>query len=423
MRSLNCNTCREINSNQLKIFAMNIQQYIPSILTASLISLLLLSCGGSAEQQPGQAVEKTAAREEEVHGGELELSEAQLKAVGIEIGKIEQKNLDAVVKASGQLAVPPQNKAEVNVLMGGVVRKINVLEGQSVSKGQVLVVIENPDFVKMQQDYLTTRNSFAFTQDELKRQQELMEANAGTGKNLQQVRANYNAEKAKILTLEKQLQQLGISPAAAVNGNIATQVAVPAPISGTVGHIAVNTGTYAATSKPLMEIIDNSQIHCDLVVYEKDLFKVKTGQKVHFTLTNQNNRQIQGEIYGVNKSFEDDSKGIIVHAVIRDAASSHLIPGMYVTALIDIGNHLTAAVPADAIVRSEGKDYIFAVDSVHQQEGKHFSFRKVEVITGVAELGYVQISVLGELAPDVPVITKGAFYLLSKEKASGHDDE
>lgn len=419
MRSLSYNICKVINSNQFKIFAMNIKQYILSLLTA----LFLVSCGSSGEKQREQTEEKTTAKEEEAHGAELELSESQLKAVGIEIGKIEQKNLNAVVKASGQLAVPPQNKAEVNVLMGGIVRKINVLEGQSVSKGQVLVVIENPDFVKMQQEYLTTRNSFAFTQDELKRQQELMGANAGTGKNLQQVRANYNAEKAKITTLEKQLQQLGISPAAAVNGNIATQVAVPAPISGTVGHIAVNTGTYAGTSKPLMEIIDNSQIHCDLVVYEKDLFKVKTGQKVHFTLTNQNNRQIQGEIYGVNKSFEDDSKGIIVHAVIRDAASSHLIPGMYVTALIDIGNQLTAAVPADAVVRSEGKDYIFAVDSIHQEEGKHFSFRKVEVITGVAELGYVQISVLGELAPDTPVITKGAFYLLSKEKASGHDDE
>lgn len=398
---------------------MNIQQYILSILTAPFISLLMASCGTGSEQQPE---EKTAAKEE-AHSDALELSEAQLKAVGIEIGTIEQKNLNAVVKASGQLAVPPQNKAEVNVLMGGIVRRINVLEGQSVNKGQVLVVIENPDFVKMQQEYLTTRNTFAFTREELKRQQELMEAKAGTGKNLQQVQANYNAEQAKILTLEKQLQQLGINPAAAVNGNIATQVAVPAPISGTVGHIAVNTGTYAETAKPLMEIIDNSQIHCDLVVYEKDLFQVQTGQKVHFTLTNQNNRQIEGEIYGVNKSFEDDSKGIIVHAVIRDAARFHLIPGMYVTALIDIGNQLTPAVPADAVVRSEGRDYIFAVDSVHEKEGKHFAFRKVEVITGVAELGYVQITVLGELAPDARVITKGAFYLLSKEKASGHDDE
>jgi cobalt-zinc-cadmium efflux system membrane fusion protein len=135
------------------------------------------------------------------------------------------------------------------------------------------------------------------------------------------------------------------------------------------------------------------------------------------------NRQIEGTIYGVNKSVEDDSKGIIVHALIRDAARFHLIPGMYVTALIDIGNQLTPAVPADAVVRSEGRDYIFAVDSVHEEGGKHFTFKKVEVITGVAELGYVQITVLGELAPDARVITKGAFYLLSKEKASGHEDE
>jgi cobalt-zinc-cadmium efflux system membrane fusion protein len=393
---------------------MNIKQYIIFILAASFI----LSCSNTDKKQPAAAEKKAATKEE--HYTALELSQEQMKAVGIRIGKIEQKNLNAVVKASGQLAVPPQNKAEVNVLMGGIVRKINVLEGQSVSKGQVLVVIENQDFVKMQQEYLTTKNSFAFTQEELKRQKELMEANAGTGKNLQKVQADYNAEKARILTLEKQLQQLGINPSAAAGGNIVTQVAVPAPIGGTVGHIAVNTGTYAETAKPLMEIIDNSQIHCDLVVYEKDLFKVNTGQKVNFTLTNQNNRQIQGEIYGVNKSFEDDSKGIIVHAVIRDAARFHLIPGMYVTALIDIGNQLTPAVPVDAIVRSEGRDYIFAVEG---KEGSHFTFKKVEVATGVAELGYIQITVLEELAPDAQIITGGAFYLLSKEKATGHDDE
>src|SRR5690606_22491152 len=124
------------------------------------------------------------------------------------------KNLNAVIKASGQLEVPPQNKADVNVLIGGIVRKINVLEGQYVKKGQLLVTIENTDLVKMQQDYLTTKNSFAFTQEELTRQKELNEANAGTGKNLQQVQATYNAEKAKILTIEKQLQQIGINPVA-----------------------------------------------------------------------------------------------------------------------------------------------------------------------------------------------------------------
>lgn len=395
----------------------------------------LASCGNTKSEGSENIATADSSEHQGDHTELIELTAKQINAVGIQTGPVEQKNLNAVIKSSGQLAVPPQNKAEVNVLMGGIIRKINVLEGQAVKRGQVLVLLENTDFVKLQEEYLTLTNSFSFTENELTRQKELNEAKAGTGKNLQQAQANYNAQRARISTMERQLQQLGINPTRVAQGNIISQVAVTAPISGTVGHIAVNTGTYAETSKPLMEIIDNSQIHCDLVVYEKDLFKVKIGQKVNFTLTNQNNQQIQGEIYGVNKSFEDDSKGIIVHAVIKNAGRHNLIPGMYVTALIDIGNQLTPAVPADAVVRSEGKDYIYLVaeegaerhseekeakpDSTHEE---HIAFKKVEVVTGVAELGYVQINALEELPENVKIVTKGAFYLLSKEKATGHDD-
>lgn len=405
------------------------------ILAGSLLATQLASCGNAKNEGSENIATADSVKREDEHSELIELTAQQINAVGIQTGPVEQKNLNAVIKSSGQLAVPPQNKAEVNVLMGGIVRRINVLEGQAVKRGQVLVMLENTDFVKLQEEYLTLTNSFSFTENELTRQKELNEAKAGTGKNLQQAQANYNAQKARISTMERQLQQLGINPARVAQGNIISQVAVTAPIGGTVGHIAVNTGTYAETSKPLMEIIDNSQIHCDLVVYEKDLFKVKIGQKVNFTLTNQNNQQIQGEIYGVNKSFEDDSKGIIVHAVIKNAGRHNLIPGMYVTALIDIGNQLTPAVPADAVVRSEGKDYIFLVteekaeshsaekegkpDSTHEE---HIAFKKVEVVTGVTELGYVQINALEELPEDAKIVTKGAFYLLSKEKATGHDD-
>lgn len=364
--------------------------------------------------------------------GVIELTEQQMNAVGIELGSVEQKNLNAVVRASGQLDVPPQNKADVNVLMGGIITKINVLEGQAVHKGQVLAILENPDFIKMQQDYLMTKSSFIYTQQELQRQKELSEANAGIGKNLQQVQANYNTEKTKIATLEKQLQQLGINAASVENVNIISQVAITAPISGTVGHIIINMGTYVETTKPLMQIIDNSKIHCDLIVYEKDLFKVKVGQKVSFMLTNQNNQQIEGVIFGINKSFENESKGIIVHAVIEGAGKYNLIPGMYVTALIDIGNQLTSAVPVDAVVRSEGKDYIFIVDETQELTTNHagekkdtdatMHFKKVEVVTGVSELGYVQINIVDEMPEDAKVVAKGAFYILSKSQGSSEEE-
>ena len=391
-----------------------------TIYLCCLLTIGLYGCKDKKGEEKAVA-EKSDDTKKEGHDGALVLSPEQLKAVDIEMGPIEEKNLHAVVKASGQLAVPPQNKADVNVLMGGIIRTINVLEGQTVRKGQVLAVLENTEFIKLEQEYLTAKNQFTYTGQELNRQNELSGAGAGTGKNLQHVQANYNAEKARISALEKQLQQLGIDPAEVAGGNIVAQVAVTAPIAGTIGHININTGTYAEAGKPLMEIIDNSKIHCDLVVYEKDLFKVKVGQKVNFILTNQNNQPIQGEIYGINKSFEDESKGIIVHAIIRGANTYRLIPGMYVTALIDVGNQQTKAVPVDAVVRSEGKDYIFVVKG--EVKDKSMSFVKTAVVTGESELGYVQITLLEELPADARLVTKGAFYLLSKEKAKGEDDE
>ncbi len=413
---------------------MKVRSYINFLFVAALVFAVVTfySCGAKNPSAESSNKKADTAEVKNEHRDIIELTEEQIKAVGIQLGNIEEKNLNAVIKASGQLEVPPQNRADVNVLIGGIITKIDVLEGQTVHKGQTLAILENPDFIKMQQDYLTTKSSSVYTQQELQRQKELNEANAGTGKNLQQVQANYNTEKSKIATLEKLLQQLGINPSSVENGNIASQVAVTAPISGTIGHITVNTGTYVEIAKPLMEIIDNSKIHCDLIVYEKDLFKVKVGQKVNFMLTNQNNQQIEGRIFGINKSFENESKGIIVHAVIEGAEKYNLIQGMYVTALIDIGNQLTPAVPVDAVVRSEGKDYIFMVSETEQETVKDenekksteqtYHFKKVEVVTGVSELGYVQIALVDEIPKDAKIVTKGAFYILSKSQRSEEEE-
>lgn len=346
------------------------------------------------------------------------LSSEQMKAVDIELGDIAQKNLTSVIKASGQLAVPPQNKADVNVLYGGIVQQINVLEGQAVRRGHVLATLENTDFIKLQQDYLAAKRGFSYIAQEYQRQKELQAAEAGTGKIYQQAEANYNAEKSRLLGMEKQLQQVGISPASVANGNISRQIIITAPISGTVGKININTGSYAEPAKPLMEIVDNSKIHADLTVYEKDLFKVHDRQQVRFILTNQNNQEINGEIYGVNKSFEGETKGIIVHAVIKGNKYG-LIPGMYVTALIDVGQQLSDAVPVDAIVRAEGKDYIFVQTG---KEGNEISFRKVEVTTGVTELGYTQITALEEIPKQTKIIINGAFYVLSKSQGSAEEE-
>jgi len=384
------------------------------------------ACTGVDKPKESEKSE-TAEAEHGAHENGLELSAEQLKAVGIVIGSIEKKNLTEVVKSSGQLAVPPQNAAQINVLSGGIIRKINVIEGQQVGKGQLLVTVENQELIRLQQEYLTVKGGFSYTEAEYRRQQQLKAADAGTGKAQQLAEANYNAEKSKLRAIERQLQQYGIAADKVATGNIATEVPVRSPISGTIGKIIAQTGSYAQPGVSIMDIVDNSKIHADLIVFEKDLGKIKPGQKVDFQLTNQKNEQIEGEIRGINKSFENDSKGVVVHAVIKKPGAN-LIPGMYVTGLIGVGTAVSDAVPVDAVVRGEGRSYIFIVENV--KEDKHedaieeasVHFKKIEVTTGITELGYIQITALEKLPADVQVVTKGAFYLQSKSSGpSAHE--
>ncbi len=387
------------------------------------VSVFMSSCSENKVSEESASVET----HEEEHEEGLALTSEQLNAVGIQIGSIEQRNLSEVVKASGQLAVPPQNKADINVISGGIIRRINIIEGQFVNKGQAIATIENQELIRIQQDYLAARNNFTFVQAEYDRQSQLKAADAGTGKSFQQAQANFNAEKARITAYERQLQQLGVSAKRISTGNIVSQFPLLAPISGTVGKILIKTGSFVQPGTAITDITDNSRLHSDLLVYEKDLSKISIGQKVNYQLTNQEGFPISGEINGINKSFENDSKGVTVHATVQNPSKKTLIPGMYVSALINVSNKVVPAIPVTGVVGSAGKSYIFVVEEedkpdTSKKTGDPVHFRMVEVATGLSELGYIQIKLLEELPKDVKVVTKGAFYLQSKAAGGSEED-
>lgn len=445
------------------------------ILFALLCGFLITACNGKKEEAKAVEIPK-----EEGLATFVELTKEQFQAVAIQFGKIEQQNLSTTIRASGHLEVPPQNKAQVSSYVGAVVKSIAVLEGSKVQKGQTLAILEHPDFIKLQEDYIDAKNNLSFLEKEYKRQKELADNDAGTGKIYQRAESDYNSAKSRLNSLAGQLRVLSININQLNRGKITSSIVLKAPITGYIGHINANTGGYAEPNTPLFEIIDNSQIHCDLLVYEKDIFKVKVGQKIHFSITNMPDHQgahegraIEGEIFGINKSFEGDSKAISVHARIKN--ENHvLIPGMYVNALIDVGQNKTTVVPSEAVFTTDGKQFIFIRNKmtgckIHKdcaahelcppsencaehpkcEEHEHSALNKVctkhaeceahekcsaaensdtyyftmkEVRKGVSDLGYTEVSFIDDVPADATVVSKGAFYLLSKSKTSGPMD-
>jgi len=381
------------------------------------LSLMVFASCGQNKNAEKEASEEAHHESESV---EVELTEAQMKAVDIQLGKIEQRDLNNVVRANGEMDLDPQKKAEVSSLLGGIIKKILVIEGRNVSAGQTVAYLENTQIVELQKDYLTAKKEALVAAQEYHRQKELTSQGAGVEKTLQQANANYEITKARLTGLEKQLQQISISPAQVSAGNMVTQVPIKALISGTISKIHISTGSYVDMQTPLMSITDNAGIHCDLKVFEKDLNVLKIGQEVDIMLTNQPGVHLKGSIFEINKSFEGDTKTILVHANIKEKAGVKLIPGMYVTGLINIGRQKTAAVPNDAIVSREGKKYIFILEKEAKENNvKVYHFTQAEVITGVSELGYTQITPVGRLDEAATIVRTNAFYLSSMSSDHG----
>ena len=361
------------------------------------------------------------------------LTDEQMKAVGVEIGSIEQKQLSTTLKANGALRVPNSNKANATSLFGGVIKSLNVEIGDFVKKGQVIGTISNPQFIQLQEEYLSINSRIEFAEQEVARQRELNEGNAGAKKNLQSATSELNTLRTRKASLQQQIQMMGINPASLSNSSLKSSLVVTSPISGTISNVFAKIGSYVDVSSPIAEIIENTALHLDLQVYEKDIPLIKIGQKIDFVVTNNPNKTYSAEVYSIGSSFSGESKTIAVHSKITGDKTG-LIDGMSITGTVSSDDVLSTAVPNDAIVNSDGKYYIFLVkeqeeephdhkeDEVHDHGSeKGTQFVRVEVVKGASQLGYTAITPVSEIPHGTHIVVKGAFFVNAKMNDTGED--
>ncbi|WP_353102541.1 efflux RND transporter periplasmic adaptor subunit [Myroides odoratus] len=352
--------------------------------------------------------------QEENTGKEVELNSAQKKAAGIVLGQLEDKNLSDVIKVNGQTELPPQNQADVTTFLSGTITQILVNIGDRVNKGQVLAIADSPEYIKLQEDYQISKNNLEYLDLEYKRQQTLRAENVNSEKTYQKTKSELNIEKSRYQSLTNQLSLVGAGSSRTLK--------IVAPISGNVSAIPIRIGTNIVNGQTLFSLVDNSKIHLDLKIYEKDLPYVHEGQKVSFNLTNINKAEVTATIFSIGKAFEPGTKTVIAHANI-DQVPDNLIPGLYVNALIDVGEKTVKALPNEAIIKADGREFIFIADATEEHEA-HFHYKRVEVKTGVKELGFTQVDIIEAVPDQYSIVTQGAYYLQShlikNEGGGGH---
>lgn len=392
-----------------------------------LVCLVLSSCQSenTTEKNEKSNEEMSVKQDSTLPANEVLISEKQFETVGIQLGTVEKKPLASLVKANGFIILPPQQKANVSTLIGGMVKSVNVIPGNYVKKGQTLAFLESTEYIQMQEDYQKAKSNLTFLEKEYGRQKEMLSANGTSEKMVQQALNNYNVTKATVESLQKKLELLGIPVQNLNKGNIVATVPIVSPISGYVQKVNVNVGEFADPGLLMFNIINANQLFIDLEVYEQDVEKIKEGQKVLLSLPNESTPIGTATIYAIDKTLDSATKSITVHAKIVKNKNPSLIPGVYVNAFIQAGKEMVNAVPDDAIYKDGETENVFILSGIKNQgNNKEYIFAPKEVKTGVSNAGFTQVTFMENVALDAKIATKGTYYIISeKNKGEGGDTD
>jgi len=342
----------------------------------------------------------------------FKLTKLQFSSSEMKLGKLETKEFHQVVRATGMIDVPPENRVNVSTYFGGTVQHIRLLPGERVKKGQVLFTLENPDYVQMQQEYLETKGQLTFLKSDFERQKNLVQDNVTSQKNYLKSEADYTVAKVKLESLAKKLILMGIDPKSLRIENIRSTIEITSPISGYVTQVNIARGAFLSPSQSAITIVDTDHLHLELNIFEKDLPKVKIGQPIQFKLQEDHSKKHNATVYLVNQTVHVENRTVGVHGHLTDEGiSSKFNPGMYVEADIFTTTELNLALPQEALVEMDGKYFALVLVASSQDS---FTFLKKEVKTGSINNGYVEILNFDALSDTSEILVKGAFNLITE---------
>ena len=361
---------------------------------------VLVACGNKKTMEDAKQAPTAA------EGDIAELTDAQMALAKIELGKVERRSISSIIKLNGKIDVPPQNLVSVSMPLGGYLKSTKLLPGMHIKKGELIAIMEDQQYIQIQQDYLITENKLEFAKAEYIRQKELNASKATSDKLFQQTEMEYKTLSITLSALGEKLKLININIQKLTENTIANNIKIYSQIDGFVSKVNVNIGKYVNPTDVLFELINPSDFHLNLKVFEKDIDKLSIGQKLVTYSNNFPDKKYDCEIILISRDISSE-RTVDVHCHFENYDRT-LLPGMYMNADVEVKSNNTSSIAEDAIVNFEGINYVFVAKDKNQ-------FQMVRIETGTKENGFIEIKNKGEFT-DKKIVIKGAYTLLMKLK-------
>ena len=342
----------------------------------------------------------------------ISVSPEQFQRNKMELQELSRQSFPQILRVSGTVDVPPENRAVVSAVQGGFVRDIKWLVGDQVKKGQRIAILESPAYLELQQAYLETQAELPALRAEFERQKTLFEENISSEKVFLQAQSAYRSAEARNTSLKGQLKLLHIPLPDSGAESLNSRSLVLAPISGDITRVSVRKGAFVSQAAEIVEIVNRDHLHLELKVYEKDIGKLRIGQPIRFKVPELSNTTYEAEIHLIGSSVDAD-RSVQVHAHLADGMGEDFLVGMYVQAEVLTGEEGAEpeawAVPEGAVIQEGTSFFVLLLDS---ENPDGYQFRKVEVSPGRTSGGMTELQGMQGVSSQNKVLSSGAFSLI-----------
>lgn len=319
------------------------------------ISIILIS--GAIVSSCIQTSQDTVETNNSVSSNTVTLSKNEIKNTLIVTDSIRQTSINSKILVRGKIEVPPQNIISISVPFGGYLKYTHLLPGMQIKKGEVIAIMEHPDYIKLQEEFLSTKIRLNQLEKEYYRQKDLLMQKGISEKSFEQLSAEYEVEKVKLKSLYEQLKMLNINPDDLSYASISREIRIYSPINGYVTKVNANIGKYFQPTDVLFELVNPDDIHLLIQVFEKDVQQLSIHQDVVAYPIFYPQKKYLCKVVYINKEVNTD-KTVDVHCHFNEYDAS-LLPGYYMQAEILIRRGLKYVLPSEAVIFYNNQHYVF----------------------------------------------------------------
>ncbi len=348
-----------------------ISTHMKTILIAGIFGLLLLQACGEAPK-------------------ENEASEIYLPLVKVD--KAQLKTFLHKIKVQGN--VETDKDVLLNAEMGGLVTRVHVQEGQSVSAGQVLITLDGAVLAANANEIKTQLN---YAEYMLSKQEELK--NRGVGSEF-----DYETAKSQVNSLKSRLRSLNTQQG---------KSNVVASFSGVIDKIYAREGQVVGPQNPLIRLVNNNNIEITADISEKHFSDVRIGTPIDVSFPNYSDTSILLVVNTVGQYIEPINRTFRINAKLNN--NKIFLPNMLAElSITDMEVENALVIAARAIIKDQdNNDFVYVAT---KEAKENYSIRKVtvQVIEKFEGDAYVRIT-NGNLKPGDLIVTEGAKGITEKD--------